>query len=137
MRRFDIIKIKENGKMEVPDDFAYEIGLLKGAYFLMEINPELNEANVERIAIPGKDLVEVEMITKDRPGVLSRINNIIGIHGANIVFNEGEEIKGTNKAAIVSILEVSGMNIPVDDLRKKLSDLEDVEELYLRHLDKE
>ncbi|MFP3872049.1 MAG: ACT domain-containing protein [Candidatus Natronoplasma sp.] len=135
MPRFDIIKIEENGRIDVSDDFAYDVGLLEGSYFLLEINSELKEINLERIAIPGKDLLEVEMVAEDKPGVLSKINNIIGGHGANIMFNEAEEIQGTSRAAIVSILEVSDMNTSIEELKKELKAVEDVDEIYLRHLD--
>lgn len=38
MRHYEILKIKENGKVEIPLEWAYEVGLVKDAYFLVEID---------------------------------------------------------------------------------------------------
>lgn len=135
MRRYDIVKVTETGLLKLPDDFAYDIGLVEGAYFLVEINPKIKEANIERIALPGKNLYELEITTVDRPGVLSKIHGILGRYRVNVAFSEGEEIKGTSYAAIVSIIDVSKMNISSEALKNELSKVEEVKEIYLKSIE--
>jgi len=53
MRYYEIIKVKETGRIELPIEHAYEIGLVRDAYFLVEIDTDLKEIHLERIALPG------------------------------------------------------------------------------------
>ncbi len=135
MRRYDIVKIRENGLLRLPDDFAYDIGMVKGSYFLVEINPQIKEANIERVALPGKNLYELEITALDRPGVLSKIHGILGRYRVNIAFSEGEEIKGTDTAAIVSVIDVSQMNISPETLEANVSKIKEVKEVFLNRID--
>ncbi len=134
MRRYELVKIKETGILEIPDDFAYDIGLVEGSYFLVEINPDIKEANIERVALPGKDLYELEITAEDKPGVLSKINGILGKHRVNIAFSEGEEIKGTGVAAIVTIIDVSKMEGDIESLESAITKIKEVREVYLKSI---
>ncbi|NJF24446.1 ACT domain-containing protein [Thermococcus sp. Bubb.Bath] len=135
MRHYELIKVKEDGAVEIPLEFAYELGLVKGAYFLVEVDTNLKEAHMERIALPGKKLVEVELVVEDRPGVLARVSGLFGKHGINILFNESEELSELGLAAIVAIVDVSGSRIPLEELEKALTGLEEVRELTLREVE--
>jgi len=135
MRHYEIVRIKENGRVEFPKDYAFEIGLVEGAYFLLEIDTDLNEVHMERIALPGKKLVEVELIVEDKPGVLAKISGLFGKHGANILFSEAEELEGIELAGIVAVIDVSGMSGTLEELREELERLNVVREVILRALE--
>ncbi|NJE43399.1 ACT domain-containing protein [Thermococcus sp. GR6] len=135
MRHYEIVRIKESGKVEIPLDYAYELGLVEGAYFLLEIDTDLNEVHMERIALPGKKLVEVELIVDDKPGVLAKISGLFGKHGANILFSESEELEGIELAGIVAVIDVSGMSGTLEELRGELEALKEVKEVVLRPLE--
>ncbi len=135
MRRYEIVKITENGVLRLPPDFAYDIGLVEGAYFLVEISPQINEAIIERLALPGKNLYELEITALDRPGVLSRIHGVLGKYRVNIAFSEGEEITGTDTAAIVSVIDVSKMKIPTRELEEEIRNLKEVNEVFLKRIE--
>ncbi|WP_297093136.1 ACT domain-containing protein [Thermococcus sp.] len=135
MRHYEIVRIKENGKVELPPGYAYELGIVEGAYFLLEIDTDLNEVHMERIALPGKRLVEVELIVEDKPGVLAKISGLFGKHGANILFSEAEELEGIELAGIVAVIDVSGMSGTLEELRRELEELDVVREVILRPLE--
>ncbi|ASJ13097.1 ACT domain-containing protein [Thermococcus thioreducens] len=135
MRHYEIVRIRENGKVELPKDYAYELGIVEGAYFLLEIDTDLNEVHMERIALPGKKLVEVELIVEDRPGVLAKISGLFGKHGANILFSEAEELEGIELAGIVAVIDVSGMSGTLEELGSELEGLDVVREVTLRPLE--
>ncbi|WP_258083806.1 ACT domain-containing protein [Thermococcus thermotolerans] len=135
MRHYEIVRIRENGKVELPRDYAYELGIVEGAYFLLEIDTDLNEVHMERIALPGKKLVEVELIVEDKPGVLAKISGLFGKHGANILFSEAEELEGIELAGIVAVIDVSGMSGTLEELRAELEGLDVVREVTLRPLE--
>ena len=120
MRHYELIKIKEDGKLELPLELAYELGLVKGAYFLVEVDTNLKEAHLERVALPGKKLIEVELVVEDRPGVLSKVSGLLGKHGINI---------------LVTIVDVSGSRISLEELEKGLMKVEEVKELKLREIE--
>ncbi len=135
MRHYEIVRIKESGKIEVPLDYAYDLGLVEGAYFLIEIDTDLKELHVERVALPGKKLVEVELVVEDKPGVLAGISGLIGKHGANILFSESEELSSIGLAGIVAVIDVGGMNGTMDGLMDELKALPEVKEVTSRPLE--
>ncbi|ASJ05903.1 ACT domain-containing protein [Thermococcus pacificus] len=135
MRHYEIVRIKENGKIEIPRDYAYDLGLVEGAYFLVEIDTDLKELHAERVALPGKRLVEVELVVEDRPGVLARISGLMGKHGANILFSESEELSSIGMAGIVAVIDVSGMEGTVEGLIEELKALPEVREVTFRSLE--
>ncbi len=134
MRHYEIIRVKEKGRIEIPLDYAYEVGLLEGSYFLVEVDTDLNEIHLERIALPGKKLVEIELVVLDKPGVLAKISDVLGRNRANILFNEAEELEHIGFAAIVAVVDISGATVGVEELKKELSEIEEVREVSLKPL---
>ena len=135
MRHYEIVKVKENGKIEIPLEFAYEIGLVKDSYFLIEIDTDLKEMHLERVALPGKKLVEIELIVEDKPGVLAKISGTLGRNNVNILFSEAEELENIGLAAIIAVVDVSEMKISLEELKKELSKVEEVREITLKALE--
>lgn len=135
MRHYEILRIKGNGKIEIPLEWAYEVGLVKDAYFLMEIDTDLNEIHLERIALPGKELVEIELVVKDKPGVLAKITGTLGKHKVNILFSEAEEMGEIGLGAIVAVVDVSQMDISKEELVAELQNIEEVMEVSLKEVE--
>ncbi|MBS3781742.1 MAG: ACT domain-containing protein [Candidatus Thermoplasmatota archaeon] len=134
MTYYEIIKLKEDGKIEFPSDTGYDIGASKGAYFLLEISPEIKEARMERIALPGKELVEFEFILKNKPGVLSDISGRFADHDVNIMFNETEEVN-SEQGILITVLDVSKMDTTLEKLKKEVSKSDDVLEVSVKELE--
>ncbi|ASI99927.1 ACT domain-containing protein [Thermococcus celer] len=135
MRHYEIVRIRETGKVEIPRDYAYELGIVEGAYFLLEMDTDLNEVHMERIALPGKKLVEAELIVEDKPGVLAKISGLFGRHGVNILFSEAEELEGIGLAGIAAVIDVSGLKGTLEELKGELEGLNVVREVTLRPLE--
>ena len=135
VRVYDIIKIQENGVIQMPEDIATEIGVIRGAYFLVEANERSKEVSFERIAVPGKDLAELTLILEDKPGALADVALELGNNNINILFNESDEIGSTNLAALVAILDVSQAKISVKELKSHLKKMDVVREVEARQLE--
>lgn len=134
MRQYEITKIEEDGKIEIPKEYIHELGALEGAYFLVGIDPDLKEANIERIAVEGKELVEMKAIVKDKPGVLAQISGILGEYKINILFNESQGVEEVELAAIIMIADISESEISLENLKEKILDNQEVEEITLETL---
>lgn len=134
MTHYEIIKIDKDGVVEFPQEASYEIGVVKGSYFLLEISPEMEEARLEQIALPGKNLVEVELVVKDEPGVLSAISGVFAKHDVNIQFNESEEIS-SGEAILILVLDCSNMAVSLDKLKERISRRDDVLEISVKTVD--
>jgi predicted amino acid-binding ACT domain protein len=134
MTRYEIIKIKENGKITFPSDCAVQMGIVKGAYFLLEVSPDLNETRLERVALPGKNLAEIEFLLKDEPGVLSTISSIFARHKVNILFNESEEISEA-EAVLVAVVDINEMDTTLEELQEETSAQDAVIEMSVKKLD--
>lgn len=135
MRYYEIIRVKETGKIELSIEHAYEIGLVRDAYFLVEIDTDLKEIHLERIALPGKKLVEIELVVEDKPGVLAKISGTLGRNGVNILFSESDELEGIGLGAIVAVVDTSGIKITLDELRNELESIPEVKEITLKPLE--
>lgn len=131
LREYLLIKIHEDGVIKIPQELAYEVGLVKGAYFLVEIDTDIKELHVERVALPGKKLVEIELVVEDKPGVLAKIAGILGKNGINILFNEAEELESLGLSAIVAVVDVSGAKISLKDLESTLKEINEVKEVKI------
>ncbi len=134
MTHYDIVKIKEDGNLEFPSDGAYDIGLVEGSYFLVEISPEVKEARLEQIALPGRSLAEIELIVENEPGVLSHISGIFAQHNVNILFNESEET-AADEAILILVLDTNKMDIEMSELRSILADRDEVIDISVKHID--
>ncbi|MBS3816252.1 MAG: ACT domain-containing protein [Candidatus Thermoplasmatota archaeon] len=134
MTHYDIIQIKEDGKIEFPQESAFDIGIAEGAYFLLEASPEVKELRLERIALSDKELVEIEFVVENKPGVLSNISSILADHGVNILFNESEEVSET-QAVLVTVIDVSNMDFSLEELEDRLGEREEVKEISIKKVD--
>ncbi|KYK35608.1 MAG: hypothetical protein HXS46_16115 [Theionarchaea archaeon] len=135
MRIYDIIKIQENGIIRLPEDIATEIGIVKGAYFLVEVDERSKEMSFERVAVPGKDLAELTLILEDKPGALANVALELGNNNINILFNESDEIASTNLAALVAVLDISQSRISVEKLKSHLEGMGMVKEVGVRKIE--
>ncbi len=131
MTYYDIIQIKEDGKLELTPQSAHDIGLTKGTYFLIEISPEVDEARLEKIALPGTKLCELEFVVKNQPGVLSKISGEFARHNVNIMFNESEDVN-SEEAVLVAVVDVAKMDYTHEELEKNLSKMEEVLKVKLK-----
>ncbi|MFO7793232.1 MAG: ACT domain-containing protein [Candidatus Saliniplasma sp.] len=134
MTHYEILKIKEDGKLDFPPDCSYDIGLVEGSYFILEISPEVKEARLERVALPGKELVELEFILKEQPGTLSNISGILGKHNVNILFNEGEEISPT-EAVLIAVIDISKIDTSVEELIDELESQDSVIDISVKDVE--
>ncbi len=128
MTHYEIIRLEEDGKIELPSNSAYELGASKGAYFLLEVSPEIKEARLERVALPDKELVEFEFILKNEPGVLSTISGIFAEHNVNIMFNETEDVN-SEQGILISIIDVNNMDVDLDELIEEVNKPDEVIEV--------
>ncbi len=134
MTHYEIIKIKETGKIDLSDEYAYDVGLIEGSYFLVEFDTGLKEVRLERVAFPGKKLAELELIMREKPGALARVSGILARHNANIMFNESEELS-PHEAALIAVIDISKMDTSIKHLKKELVELDDVKEITLKPLE--
>ena len=134
MTHYEIIKVEEDGKIKFPSDSSVKIGVVKGAYFLLEVSPYLNEMRLERVALPGKNLAEIEFRLKNEPGVLSKISSIFARHKVNILFNESEEIN-EEEAVLVAVVDINDMDITLEKLQEKAFVQDIVLDMSVKKLD--
>ena len=135
MRTYDLIKIKRRGIIELPEDVAIELGIVEGAYLLSEVDEKDKEISFERIALPGKDLVEINVVLEDKPGTLAKIASEFGKRNINILFNEGDELGYGNLAALVVIVDISKSKISLEAVEENLKSMEFIKELEVRKID--
>jgi len=135
MRTYDLIKIRSNGVIELPEDVAFELGIIEGAYLLAEIDEKDKEISFERIALPGKDLIEIDAVLEDKPGVLAKIASELGKRNINILFNEADEIEYEKLSALVIIADISKSKISLEELEKNMRAMKFVKELEIKKID--
>ena len=135
VRVYDIIKIQENGVIRLPEEIATEVGIIKGAYLLVEADERSKELSFERIAVPGKDLAEITFILEDKPGTLADIALELGNNNINILFNEADEIRFSNLSALIAIVDMSAAKIGVEKLKSHFKQMKVVREVDIRQIE--
>jgi acetolactate synthase-1/3 small subunit len=134
MRVYDIIKIEENGVIKLPEEIATEVGIIRGAYLLVEADEKSKELSFERIAVPGKNLAEITFILEDRPGVLADVALELGNSNINILFNESDEIRFSNLSALVALVDMSQAKVSADELQSHFKNINAVREVTVREI---
>jgi len=126
MKEYSIVRLKGN-KIEFPEEVFKALDLEEYEYVLIETDPDEKESVISPLAAKGSDLVEMNLVLKNKPGTMAKVDLLLGENLINILYNEGEMID-ENRSSAVRLVDISKSKLTVDDIKKHLKDLDAVEE---------
>ena len=129
MKNYWIVKV-EGETLDLPKELSEILRIQSGAYVLIEADTRTREAVITRLASSGVKLVEMNLLMKNVPGAMAKVDMLLGEHNVNIIYAEGEMVEDEpNLYTSVKMLDMCNATFEVEDLEKNLRTLEEVLEV--------
>ncbi|MGD2247846.1 MAG: hypothetical protein PVF58_05520 [Candidatus Methanofastidiosia archaeon] len=125
MKNYWIVKVKGE-TLELPKDLSEILRVQSGAYVLIEADTRTREAVITKLASSGVKLVEMNLLMKNVPGAMAKVDTLLGAHNVNIIYAEGEMVEDDpDLYTSVKMLDMCKADIGIKDLKKELETLDE------------
>lgn len=129
MKNYWIVKV-EGETLTLPKELSELLRVQSGAYMLIEADTRTREAVITRLAPSGVELVEMNLLMKNIPGAMAKVDTVLGEHNVNIIYAEGEMIEDEPELyTSVKMLDMRNADVGVGNLEKTLRTMEEVMEV--------
>ncbi|KYK31406.1 MAG: hypothetical protein HXS48_22030 [Theionarchaea archaeon] len=129
MKNYWIVKV-EGETLTLPRELSELLRIQSGAYILIEADTRTREAVITRLAPSGVKLVEMNLMMKNIPGAMAKVDTVLGEHNVNIIYAEGEMIEDEPELyTSVKMLDMRNADITAETLEKTLRTMEEVMEI--------
>ncbi len=126
MKNYWIVKV-EGETLDLPKELSEMLRIQSGAYVLIEADTRTREAVITRLASSGVKLVEMNLLMKNVPGAMAKVDMLLGEHNVNIIYAEGEMVEDEpNLYTSVKMLDMCNATFEVEVLEKNLRTLDEV-----------
>lgn len=128
MKNYWIVKV-EGESLSLPQELVDILRIQSGAYVLIEADSRSREAILTRLAPSGVELVEMNLLMRNVPGAMAKVDTLLGQWNVNIIYAEGEMVEDEPQLyTSVKMLDMKNISISIEDLKEKLTSLEEVME---------
>jgi hypothetical protein len=125
VKNYWIVKVKGE-TLELPKDLSEILRVQSGAYVLIEADTRTREAVITKLASSGVKLVEMNLLMKNVPGAMAKVDTLLGAHNVNIIYAEGEMVEDDpDLYTSVKMLDMCKADIGIKDLKKELETLDE------------
>lgn len=129
MKNYWIVKVKGE-TINLPQELSELLRIQSGAYVLIEADSRTREAVITKLAPSGVKLVELNLLMKNIPGAMAKVDTLLGDHNVNIIYAEGEMVEDEPELyTSVKMLDTSRADITIDTLEKALRAMNEVMEI--------
>ncbi|MBU7044639.1 MAG: hypothetical protein HXS47_13695 [Theionarchaea archaeon] len=128
MKNYWIVKV-EGESLSLPQELVDILRVQSGAYILIEADSRSREAILTRLAPSGVQLVEMNLLMRNVPGAMAKVDTLLGQWNVNIIYAEGEMVEDEPQLyTSIKMLDIRNISISIEDLKEKLTSLEEVME---------
>ncbi|MBU7023431.1 MAG: hypothetical protein HXS40_04620 [Theionarchaea archaeon] len=129
MKNYWIVKVKGES-LTLPKELSEILRVQSGAYVLIEADTQSREAVITKLASSGVKLVEMNLLMRNIPGAMAKVDTLLGAHNVNIIYAEGEMVEDDpNLYTSVKMLDVCRANVKSDELERELKSLPEIVEI--------
>ncbi len=129
MKTYWIVKV-EGAMLTLPSELSELLRIQSGAYVLIEADTRAKEAVITKLAPSGVELVEMNLLMKNAPGAMGKVDTMLGDHAINIIYAEGEMAEDDPTLyTSVKMLDMCNADVTVESLERLLRNLEEVVEV--------
>jgi len=128
VKNYWIVKV-EGESLSLPQELVDILRVQSGAYILIEADSRSREAILTRLAPSGVQLVEMNLLMRNVPGAMAKVDTLLGQWNVNIIYAEGEMVEDEPQLyTSIKMLDIRNISISIEDLKEKLTSLEEVME---------
>jgi hypothetical protein len=129
MKNYWIVKV-EGETLSLPKELSDLLRVQSGAYVLIEADTRTREAVITRLAPSGVKLVEMNLLMKNVPGAMAKVDTMLGEHSINIIYAEGEMVEDEPELyTSVKMLDMCNADVDVDTLERNVKAMREVMEV--------
>lgn len=126
MKNYWIVKV-EAETLSLPKELSEMLRIQSGVYVLIEADSRTREAVITRLAPSGVKLVEMNLLMRNVPGAMAKVDTLLGEHSINIIYAEGEMVEDEPELyTSVKMLDMCNADFDVEDLEEKLKTMDEV-----------
>lgn len=126
MKNYWIVKVEEE-TLSLPKELSDLLRIQSGAYILIEADTRTREAVITRLAPSGVKLVEMNLLMKNVPGAMAKVDTILGENNVNIIYAEGEMVDDEPELyTSVKMLDMHNAAISIENLEETMRTMEEV-----------
>jgi len=126
MKNYWIVKVEDEA-LNLPKELSEILRIQSGAYILIEADTRTREAVITRLAPSGVKLVEMNLLMKNIPGAMAKVDTLLGEHNVNIIYAEGEMVEDEpNLYTSVKMLDLCNADTEITTLKENLKALDEV-----------
>jgi AbrB family looped-hinge helix DNA binding protein len=130
----DIVRVDSKGRVTIPARMREELGLHEGTYAVIRL--ERNDRNVLVSLFAGAKakLVEIRLKIPDRPGALARAARTLSELNLDLMMSSSRTLKKGDAAEWVAIADISQSSKSIDDIKSKILENRDANEVEIKEL---
>ena len=130
----EIVRVDSKGRVTIPARMREELGLQEGTYAVIRL--ERNDRNVLVSLFAGAKarLVEIRLKIPDRPGALARAARTLSELNLDLMMSSSRTLKKGDAAEWVAIADISQSNKPIEDIKSKIIENRDANEVEIKEL---
>jgi hypothetical protein len=129
MKNYWIVKV-EGETLSLPKELSDLLRIQSGAYVLIEADTRSREAVITKLASSGVKLVEMNLLMKNIPGAMAKVDMLLGKHNINIIYAEGEMVEDSSDLyTSVKMLDMCNADTDIEILEHDLRTLEEILEI--------
>jgi phosphomannomutase len=129
MKNYWIVKVKGES-LTLPKELSEILRVQSGAYVLIEADTQSREAVITKLASSGVKLVEMNLLMRNIPGAMAKVDTLLGAHSVNIIYAEGEMVEDDpGLYTSVKMLDMCRANVKSDELERELKSLPEIVEI--------
>jgi hypothetical protein len=131
MKNYWIVKVAGE-TLDLPKELSELLRIQSGAYILIEADTRTREAVITKLASSGVKLVEMNLLMRNVPGAMAKVDTLLGNHNINIIYAEGEMVDDNPKLyTSVKMLDMCNADLSPVALEKELRALDEIMEIKL------
>jgi predicted amino acid-binding ACT domain protein len=125
MKNYWIVKV-EGETLNLPKELTELLRVQSGAYVLIEADTRTREAVLTKLASSGVKLVEMNLLMKNVPGAMAKVDTLLGEFNVNIIYAEGEMVEDEPELyTSVKMLDMGRAQADIGDLKRSLENLDE------------
>lgn len=131
MKNYWIVKVAGE-TLDLPKELSELLRIQSGAYILIEADTRTREAVITKLASSGVKLVEMNLLMRNVPGAMAKVDTLLGNHNINIIYAEGEMVDDNPKLyTSVKMLDMCNADLSPVVLEEELRALDEIMEIKL------
>ncbi|MET1100859.1 MAG: AbrB family transcriptional regulator [Pyrodictiaceae archaeon] len=136
MKLAEIVRVDSKGRITIPMVVRESLGIIEGMNLILIADTEKKEITISPLPTKTLNLYEFYIEIKDVPGALASVSRRLAELGVDQITTHCTTIKRGELAECVMVVDVSQAKQGIEDIKKSLVELPEVQLVNIRQMRK-